>query len=57
LLAEAVIVYEFAEARKESDLAQVMSLVLLGDYSSFYLAMRAEAGLSLCPVVYLKRVR
>ena len=30
---------DFAEARGESALAQVMSLVLLGDYSSFYLAM------------------
>jgi glucose/mannose-6-phosphate isomerase len=39
LLAKAGIAYEFAEARGESALAQVMSLVLLGDYSSFYLAM------------------
>lgn len=39
LLAKVGIAYEFAEARGESALAQVMSLVLLGDYSSFYLAM------------------
>lgn len=42
LLARAGIAYEFAEARGESVLAQVMSLVLLGDYSSFYLAMLNE---------------
>jgi len=42
LLAEAGIAYEFAEAKGESALAQVMSLVLLGDYSSFYLAMLNE---------------
>ncbi len=39
LLAKAGIAYEFAEARGESALAQVLSLILLGDYSSFYLAM------------------
>jgi len=42
LLAKAGIAYEFAEARGESALAQVLSLVLLGDYSSFYLAMLNE---------------
>jgi len=42
LLAKAGIAYEFAEGRGESALAQVMSLVLLGDYSSFYLAMLNE---------------
>jgi glucose/mannose-6-phosphate isomerase len=42
LLSQAGIAYEFAEARGESALAQVMSLVLLGDYSSFYLAMLNE---------------
>jgi len=42
LLAKAGIAYEIAEARGESALAQVMSLVLLGDYSSFYLAMLNE---------------
>lgn len=42
LLAKAGIAYEFAEARGENALAQVMSLVLLGDYSSFYLAMLNE---------------
>jgi glucose/mannose-6-phosphate isomerase len=39
LLAKAGIAHEFAEAGGESALTQVMSLVLLGDYSSFYLAM------------------
>jgi glucose/mannose-6-phosphate isomerase len=39
LLAKAGITYEFAEARGKSALAQVLSLVLLGDYSSFYLSM------------------
>ena len=39
LLAEAGVAYEFVEATGDSTLAQVLSLVLLGDYSSFYLAM------------------
>jgi len=39
LLAKAGIAYEFAEARGESALSQVLSLVLLGDYASFYLSM------------------
>ena len=39
LLAKAGISYEFVEAVGESTLAQVLSLVLLGDYVSFYLAM------------------
>jgi glucose/mannose-6-phosphate isomerase len=42
LLAKAGIAYEFAEARGKSALAQVVSLVLLGDYASFYLAMLNE---------------
>jgi len=42
LLAKAGIAYEFAEARGKSALAQMMSLVLLGDYSSFYLSMLNE---------------
>jgi len=42
LLAKAGIAYEFAEARWQSVLAQVMSLVLLGDYASFYLAILNE---------------
>jgi glucose/mannose-6-phosphate isomerase len=42
LLAKAGITYEFVEARGKSDLAQMMSLILLGDYSSFYLAMLNE---------------
>ena len=42
LLAKARITYEFVEARGKSALSQVMSLVLLGDYASFYLAMLNE---------------
>jgi hypothetical protein len=42
LLAKAGIAYEFAEARGKSALAQVMSLVLLGDYASFYLSILNE---------------
>jgi glucose/mannose-6-phosphate isomerase len=42
LLSKAGIAYEFADARGESSLAQVLSLVLLGDYASFYLAMLNE---------------
>jgi len=42
LLAKAGISYEFAEARGRSALAQVLSLVLLGDYASFYLSMLNE---------------
>lgn len=42
LLAKAEIAYEFVEARGKSTLAQVMSLVFLSDYSSFYLAMLNE---------------
>ena len=39
LLAKAGIIHEFVEATGETALAQVMSLVLLGDYVSFYLAI------------------
>ena len=42
LLAKAGISYEFAEARGESALAQVLSLVFLGDYASFYLSILNE---------------
>jgi len=42
LLAKAGITYEFVEARGKGDLAQVLSLVLLGDYTSFYLSMLNE---------------
>jgi glucose/mannose-6-phosphate isomerase len=42
LLAKAGIAYEFAEARGKSALAQVLSLILLGDYASFYLAILNE---------------
>jgi len=39
LLAKAGIPYEFAEATGKSALSQVLSLILLGDYTSFYLSM------------------
>ncbi len=39
LMDKAGVSYEFVEAAGKSPLAQVMSLVLLGDYSSFYLAV------------------
>lgn len=42
LLAKAGIAQEFVEARGKSALAQVLSLVLLGDYSSFYLSILNE---------------
>jgi glucose/mannose-6-phosphate isomerase len=42
LLAETGIAYEFVEAAGKSALAQVLSLVLLGDYASFYLSMLNE---------------
>ena len=42
LLARAGIAYEFIEARGQSALAQVLSLVLLGDYASFYLSVLNE---------------
>ena len=42
LLAKAGIAHEFVEARGQSALAQVLSLVLLGDYASFYLSMLNE---------------
>lgn len=42
LLAKAGIAYQFVEATGKSALAQVMSLVLLGDYASFYLAILNE---------------
>jgi len=42
LLAKAGIAYEFVEARGKSTLAQALSLVLLGDYASFYLSMLNE---------------
>jgi glucose/mannose-6-phosphate isomerase len=42
LLAKAGIAYEFIEARGQSTLAQALSLVLLGDYASFYLSMLNE---------------
>ena len=42
LLARAGIACEIAEARGQSTLAQMLSLVLLGDYASFYLAILNE---------------
>jgi glucose/mannose-6-phosphate isomerase len=39
LLAKAGVTYEFLEAAGKTTLAQVMSLVLFGDYLSFYLAV------------------
>jgi glucose/mannose-6-phosphate isomerase len=42
LLAKSKISYEVVEAVGEAALAQLMSLVLLGDYVSFYLAMLNE---------------
>jgi glucose/mannose-6-phosphate isomerase len=42
LLAKGNIAYEFVEARGKSALAQMLSLVLLGDYVSFYLSMLNE---------------
>jgi glucose/mannose-6-phosphate isomerase len=46
LLASAGIAYEFVEARGKSALAQVLSLVLLGDYTSFYLSILNEVDSS-----------
>jgi glucose/mannose-6-phosphate isomerase len=42
LLSKAGITYEFVESAGKSALSQVLSLVLLGDYSSFYLSMLNE---------------
>jgi len=42
LLTKAGIAYEFVEARGESALSQVLSLIFLGDYVSFYLSMLNE---------------
>ncbi len=42
LLTKAGIAYELVEARGKSALAQVLSLVLWGDYASFYLSMLNE---------------
>jgi len=42
LLAKAGITYEFMESTGKSALSQVLSLVLLGDYASFYLSMLNE---------------
>ena len=42
LLTKVGIAHEFVEASGQSALAQMLSLVLLGDYASFYLAMLNE---------------
>jgi glucose/mannose-6-phosphate isomerase len=42
LLAKAGIAYEFAETRGKSHLAQMISLILLCDYASFYLSILNE---------------
>ena len=42
LLSKAGIIYEFVESTEKSALSQVLSLVLLGDYTSFYLSMLNE---------------
>ncbi|MGQ9546927.1 MAG: bifunctional phosphoglucose/phosphomannose isomerase [Dehalococcoidia bacterium] len=42
LLAKAGIAHEIVEARGKSALAQILSLVMLGDYASFYLSMLNE---------------
>ncbi len=42
LLVKAGISYQFAEAAGETPLAQVLSMVLLGDYTSYYLAILNE---------------
>jgi glucose/mannose-6-phosphate isomerase len=42
LLAKAGITYEFMESTGKSALSQILSLVLLGDYASFYLSMLNE---------------
>ena len=42
LLANAGIAHESIEARGKSALAQMLSLVFLGDYASFYLSMLNE---------------
>jgi len=42
LLTKAGITYEFVDARGKSVLAHVLSLVLLGEYASFYLSMLNE---------------
>jgi glucose/mannose-6-phosphate isomerase len=51
LLAESGISYEVVEAVGETALAQVVSLVLFGDYVSFYLAMLNETDPTLLAAV------
>ena len=55
LLTKAGIAHEFVEARGKSTLAQMLSLVLLGDYASFYLSMLNEVDpTSIDSINYLK---
>ena len=55
LLAEAGIKHQFLEAEGSTILAQVMSLILLGDYVSFYLAILNEIDPS--PVVSIDFIK
>ncbi len=55
ILSKAGISYEQVEARGESPLAQMMSLVLFGDYVSFYLAvLNGVDPTPVAPIDYLK---
>ena len=56
LLDRAGIAHEFVEARGEDTLSQMMSLVLLGDYVSYYLAMLYHVDPSpVSTIDYLKK--
>jgi glucose/mannose-6-phosphate isomerase len=55
LMARAGINHEFVEASGESPLTQMLSLVLLGDYTSFYLALLNEVDpTSIDAINYMK---
>jgi glucose/mannose-6-phosphate isomerase len=55
LLKQAGVVYEFVDAEGQSALAQMLSLVLIGDYVSYYLAMLYKVDPSPVKVIsYLK---
>lgn len=55
ILTKAGVSYELVEAMGESPLAQMMSLVLLGDYVSFYLAtLNSIDPTPVAPIDYLK---
>jgi len=56
ILTEAGIEHELVEARGDSPLAQMMSMVLLGDYVSFYLALLNSVDPTpVAPIDYLKK--